>query len=254
MAGEDSGRTAYIRKYNIIVDNRPEDIWVTDDKIQAGMLKKEGKAVLIYLHEGNRDEDFSGFLYGVEEPENLDAEYLEHAYRRIRRLPCTVLETERCVVRETTVADVDDFFDIYSDPSITEYTEGLYPTKEEERRYAEEYIDKVYSFYEFGVWTVLEKASGKVIGRAGFSVRPEYDLPELGFVIGIPWQGQGYAYEVCRAILDYGFEELEFEAVQTLVEPENKKSLRLCERLGFLPKENVKMNQKEYILLKYHKN
>ena len=67
--------------------------------------------------------------------------------------------------------DVEDFYRIYADPSITRFMEGLYPDVEQEKEYVREYIEKVYTFFEFGVWTVVEKESGSVIGRAGFSYR-----------------------------------------------------------------------------------
>ena len=55
----------------------------------------------------------------------------------------------------------------------------------------------------------------------------------LFIVIGVPWQRQGLAYEVCRAILQYAKEELGFEAVQLQVEAENTASIRLAEKLNF---------------------
>ena len=62
---------------------------------------------------------------------------------------------------------------------------------------------------------------------------------ELGFVIGVPWQRQGYATEVCKALLEYGKEELGFEQVQMLVVPENEVSLRLAGNLGFHRQDQV---------------
>ena len=73
----------------------------------------------------------------------------------------------------------------------------------------------------------------QVIGRAGFSNREGHEDPELGFVIGVPWQKKGLATEVCTALLQYGKEELGFDRVQMLVMPENRVSLRLAEKLGF---------------------
>ena len=153
--------------------------------------------------------------------------------RRLAGLPWKIIETDRCLIRETTVEDVDAFWEIYREPSITRYTDHLYPEIEQEKNYVREYIEKVYTYYEYGVWTIVEKSSGLVIGRAGFSARPGYEDPELGFVIGVPWQGKGYAYEVCSAILDYGWEQLGFEEVQALVDPGNQTSLSLCKKLGF---------------------
>ena len=179
-------------------------LYVTDDAAAGEELRSRGEAVIIYLHPENRDQDFSGFLFAVEDPEELEPEYVERAYRRLKGMPWNILETDRCLVRETMPEDVEAFYRIYSNPAITEYMEDLYPDREQEKRYIREYIEKVYTFFGFGVWTVVEKGTGEVIGRAGFSYREGFEDPELGFIIGVPWQRQGYAWEVCRAVLEIG--------------------------------------------------
>lgn len=208
-------------------------LYITDESEIYASLRKKGCYVLPYLHEDSRSEDFPGALYAVENFEEIDDEALDMAYRRLAGLPWEILRTDRCIVRETTVEDVDSFYRIYAEHSITEYMEPLFEDRDEEVAYTKNYIEKVYGFYGYGMWTVLEKEEGQVIGRAGISWREGYDLPELGFVIGVPWQRQGYAFEVCEAILRHVEEELCMERVQALVEPENEKSLRLCEKLGF---------------------
>lgn len=227
--------------------HKQETLYITDCGRTALKLKEQGLPVLGFLHEDA--ERFSGIDYVMESPDGVDADYLDRVYRRYLDIPWDILETERCILRETTVADVDSFFQIYSHPDITKYTEKLNSTKELETAYIREYIDKVYRYFEFGVWTVLWKETGEVIGRAGFSVREGYDLPELGYVIGVPWQGKGIAYEICCAILQYGREEYEFDRVQTLVMPENAASLALCRKLGFVEKMRVSEKSQEYILL-----
>ena len=186
------------------VDNAGSDdatLWITDSSVMGRKLLAEGKAVLIWLHEGNRSQDFSAFRYACDNPADLDMDYLEGVYRRFKGLPWEILTTEHCVVRETTVEDVEDFYRIYSDPSITQYMESLYEDPEEERAYARDYIDKVYSFYGFGIWTVLAKKDGdlseepaaRIIGRAGLCYREGYEDPEIGFVIASDQQGKGLA-------------------------------------------------------------
>lgn len=224
-------------------------LYITDDSATAERLQNAGEAVLVHLHPGNSNQDFSQFLFAVEQPEELDAEYVEKVYRRLKGLPWDILETERCLIRETTVDDVDAFYEIYSNPAITEHMEDLYPEVEQEKQYVRDYIEKVYTFFEFGVWTVVEKETGAVIGRAGISYREGFDEPELGFVIGVPWQRKGYAREVCEAILQYGTEVLCFEVIQALVEPQNEASLSLCDKLGMKPVESVSIKDKEYTRL-----
>lgn len=232
-----------------IAEDAETALYVTDDLDEAKALKDDGKAVLIYLHDGNSEQDFSEFLYAVEDPEELEPEYVNKVYRRLIGMPWDILKTDRCLVRETTPEDVEDFYHIYSDPAITRYMENLYPEIEQEKQYIREYIEKVYTFFEFGVWTVVERENGSVIGRAGFAFREGYEEPELGFIIGVPWQRQGYAEEVCRAVMKYGWEILGFRQVQAMVEPENIASLRLCGKLGFMEKEKVTEKGKVYVRL-----
>lgn len=212
----------------------PEEIlYITDQEETYAALRKEGRYVLPYYHKGNRSAAFPGAIYAVECLEEVEEASLEMAYRRLAGLPWEILQTERCMIRETTLEDVDSFYRLYEEPSITEYMEPLFEDRDEEIAYIKDYIERVYAFYGYGMWTVMEKKSREVIGRAGISWREGYDLPELGFVIGVPWQRQGYAFEVCMAILAYAKTELLMEQVQALVQPENKNSLRLCEKLGF---------------------
>lgn len=217
-----------------------EDIlYVTDEREVYASLQRQGCYVLPYLHEGVKSEDFPNAVWLVEDLEEMDAESLEMVYRRLAGLPWNILETKRCRVREMTVEDVDDFYRIYAEPSITEYMEDLFEDRDEEIAYTKDYIEKVYAFYNYGMWAILEKESGAVIGRAGITWREGYDVPELGFVIGAPWQRRGYAFEVCEAILLYAKEELLMEQVQALVRMGNEKSLRLCEKLGFTQDKEV---------------
>ncbi len=236
----------YLKKIEFMIEGARAVLYVTDDARTAEELRQNGEAVIIYLHPENSGQDFSGFLFAVEDPENLEREYIDRVYRRLKGMPWNILETARCVIRETVPEDVEAFYRIYNDPAITKYMEGLYPDVEEEKQYIREYIDKIYTFYGFGVWTIIERESGAIIGRAGISYREGYEDPELGFIIGVPWQRKGYAYEVCRAILAYGWVALEFEQVQALVEPDNIPSIKLCERLGFREKEKVVLQGKEY--------
>ncbi len=226
-------------------------LYITDDAIVLGEMLSQKLPVAVYLHEGNRGRDISGAKYAFEEPEDLETIYFERVYRRYLGLPWDILETDRCYLRETQVEDVDAFYDIYKEPEMTRYTEALYESKISERAYVREYIEKVYNYFEFGIWTVILKETGEIIGRAGLNVREGYDMPELGYVIGRPWQQKGIATEICQAILKYAREEYGFEKVMTIIQKENQVSFRLAEKLGFRFKENIWLDNKEYMLLMF---
>ena len=185
---------------------------------------------------------FQGISYAVTDIEDLDENYLERIWQRYRGIPWRICETVRCLVRESVLEDVDSFYQIYRDKEITEYMEDLYKDREKERQYIRDYIEKVYAFYGFGMWTVCLKETGEVIGRAGLSMREGFEEPELGYVSGKTWQRQGIAEEVCREILNYAGSELGLEQIRALMHPENAASERLCHRLGFCYEREIEVD------------
>lgn len=72
---------------------------------------------------------------------------------------------------------------------------------------------------------------GRVIGKAGF-----YRFPDLGYLFDPAVWGQGFAREAVGAVIARGFAVHHLARVQADVDPRNKASLRLLERLGFTEK------------------
>lgn len=222
-------------------------LYVTDHGGVARKLIEEEKAALGYQHAGNVAEGFAGIKYILESPKGTPAEYFERVFRRYAGLPWSILETERCYVRESCEEDVEAFYEIYKAPELIRYTEGLFEHAISERAYIREYIEKVYAYFEFGVWTVILKKSGEIIGRAGISIREGFEVPELGYVFGVPWQGKGLAKEVCEGILKYAKEELEITSLQVLIQEGNEASIKLAEKLGFEKREELVIEEKLHI-------
>lgn len=206
---------------------------VTDRGDLAEAALHHGFAVIGYLHEKNRDISFQGVRYLIEDISGLDARFCELAFCRAHDIPVTILETERCLIREICLEDITRLYEIYADPAITSYMEALYADEAEERSYIQSYIENVYGFYNYGMWVVIRKADGRLIGRAG--IEPKEDTAELGYVIAHEYQNQGYATEVCRAILTYAADCLSLPEVCAHVHKENAASLRICEKLKFQP-------------------
>lgn len=210
-----------------------EDVlYLTDDLKLLHELLQTGKKAAAVLTEKNRTEDFSGIPYALEQIEELEIEDYERIYRRLAGLCWEILETSRCRLREMTQEDLEALYEIYAGEGITQYMEGLYENPEKEREYIRDYIKYVYAFYEYGMWIVEEKETGRIIGRAG--IEPMEGKNELGYVIGRPWQRQGYAYEVCQAVLEYMQQRVKgCEEISSRVHIENAASIALLEKLGF---------------------
>lgn len=176
--------------------------------------------------------------------EEIDLEFLIHVYERHHGLPWTILTTKRCVVREFSMDYLDDLFELYAGKGMTDYVEPLYPY-EEEKKYQEAYIRNMYGFYGYGMWIVCDKNTGELIGRAGLEHREELDGEmELGYAIGVPYQRQGYATEVCEAILKYAHKELEQKTLCCLIEEGNRVSEHLAQKLGFALDDSIQIGGK----------
>jgi len=218
---------------------------ISDSKDILEKLKEKGGYTIAFYHEG-----VTGLMgctqFAIEGIEGLDPDYLEKVYQRYCGIPWYITETERCTVREMGPDDLDDLYELYADARVTQYTEALFADREAERHYIEDYIENIYKYFGFGTWLIHRKEDGVLIGRAGFNYRPGYNEAELGFVIGVPFWRNGYAYEVCSHLLHLGKTVFEFDKIQALADKENTASVSLLEKLGFCYAEDVTVDEKEY--------
>ncbi|MDO4333263.1 MAG: GNAT family N-acetyltransferase [Eubacteriales bacterium] len=257
----------FIKKWELKQDGA--QVWLTDSAQKAEALAKDG-ACVVYLitpenkndfcggvewcaetpQDKNADEDRDGSaavlpegapgwkaqLAAAEEtglPDWLPEEFLRRVWRRSRNLPWHICETPRLVLREMTEADLDFLYEMQRDEEAARFLGGLSHDWETERQKLAAYRHNVYGFYGFGIWLVVEKESGRPVGMAGLQMRDGFETPELGFAIASPYRRKGYAQEACRAVLQYAKEELELDRVRAVVDQDNFKSRRLCEKLGF---------------------
>ena len=116
-----------------------------------------------------------------------------------------------------------------------------------------DYIRYRYPFYEYGMWTVLDKGTGQVIGRAGIEERQigGKAYTELGYVMHCSYRRKGIGFEICQAILDYAKFALYMEEIHAFIHLDNEASEKLLEKLGFQLYREVKY--KEMSLKHYYK-
>ncbi len=150
------------------------------------------------------------------------------------RIP--TLTTERLVLRPLEPGDLDDLVAIHAEPSFWWYPlRGPMPPEQ-----TAQFIDRVRQRYEsdgFGVEAVVERESGRLIGWAGLAV-PHF-LPqilpavEVGWRLATAFRGRGLATEAGAAAVDFGFGPGGLTRIVSIYEPENERSGRVMERLGF---------------------
>jgi RimJ/RimL family protein N-acetyltransferase len=89
-----------------------------------------------------------------------------------------------------------------------------------------------WSLRGVGMWALEERASGMLVGRAGFLWPPEWPGCELGWLLGREHWGRGYALEAAAAARDHGRARLGVTDLISLIRPDNTRSIRLAGRLG----------------------
>ncbi len=149
--------------------------------------------------------------------------------------PDIYLETERLILRRLTLEDVDELYDLDSDPEVMRYLTGGVPhTREFIRDRALPHYLSFYARYpSFGFWASIEKASEAFMGW--FHFRPYKPAPEeieLGYRLKARFWNQGYATEGSRALIDVGFRELNVSRVVATTMRVNARSRRVMEKLG----------------------
>lgn len=141
------------------------------------------------------------------------------------------LLTERLEIRAFEPSDLEALHAVYGDPQVTRFMPS-YPTIEHTRRALDVHVREARAGNP-AFWAVIERISGDLIGDAGLGLiegtGPEL---ELGYTLGKPWWGRGYATEAALAVRDHALGELGLTEVLALVRPGNAASIHVLEKVG----------------------
>ena len=143
-----------------------------------------------------------------------------------------LLETERLTFRTLTLDDVDDLLKVLSDPEAMKF----YP-KPFDRQMTQAWIERNiqrYAQHGFGLWALILKESGKLIGDCGLVVQEVDGVEEveIGYHIRRDLWGRGLATQAAQACRDYGFSQLGFDKLISLINPANIASRLVAEKNG----------------------
>ncbi len=143
-----------------------------------------------------------------------------------------ILETQRLILREFVADDIDDLARIISDAETMKY----YPDPFD-RHGVEEWIARNrrrYTAHGHGLWAMILKSSGELIGDCGITVQPVDGVQEkeIGYHLRRDCWKQGFAIEAARACRDYGFSTFPVKKLISLIRPDNLPSRRVAERNG----------------------
>lgn len=140
------------------------------------------------------------------------------------------LETPRLLLRPPCAADFPAWAAFMADPEATRFLGGPQPLAGAWRSLAIMTGSWVISGY--GNFSVIEKASGRWIGRCGPWQPEGWPGPEIGWAFDRSAWGQGYAIEASLRCLTYAFETLDWDRVVHPIDPANAASIAVAKRIG----------------------
>lgn len=149
--------------------------------------------------------------------------------------PFPILETNRLILRQVTTEDANSLLMYLSNKDVTMHM-GVAPFKS-----IDDALDEI-SWYQSilekktGIrWGITLKGQAEVIGSCGFlNLASQHHRSEIGIELSKEYWGKGIASEAFEAVIKYGFEQMDLQRIEALIEPPNIPSQKLTEKQGFI--------------------
>lgn len=149
------------------------------------------------------------------------------------------MQTKRLWLRKLTLEDFNDVAKMLKDERVMYAYNGAFSDKE-----TMAWIERQISRYEkdgFGLWAVVHKGSGSVIGQCGITMQPYRDrqVAEVGYLLSCRHWHSGYATEAAIACKEFGFGELGLDSLYSIIRDSNLASQRVAIRNGMNPIDRI---------------
>lgn len=145
-----------------------------------------------------------------------------------------IFETIRLYINSPSLKNIENLVALFSDPEVMRYVGHGVRNRQETRKKIEMMI-KQHEKYGFICGDVYEKASNQFVGRAGLVYldgnENQPDI-ELSYTLHKKFWGRGYATELVKALIAWGFDNLPIEKLVAVAQPDNKGSRHVMEKVG----------------------
>lgn len=147
------------------------------------------------------------------------------------------LTTDRLILAPISLDHWDAYAAAWADPAMTEFIGGKPRTRTESwGKFLA--AAALWQFMGYGYWSFLDRASGKFLGNGGLAwfdrgVAGLEGVPEAGWAFIPDAWGRGLATEAMAAVLDWGDTALKAQETRCIIDPGNRASRRVADKLGF---------------------
>jgi ribosomal-protein-alanine N-acetyltransferase len=149
----------------------------------------------------------------------------------------TVLQTERLTLRPLVAADAELYAGMRYHPAVAKWLSPADRDPVDAARAAIERFELAWQERRYAPWGLFR--DGRLIGHGGLNWVPEFGETEVLWALHPDAWRQGYATEMARAALDYGFKDLGLELIFAITKPDNRASQAVMTRLGLSYRKNV---------------
>ncbi|HEV2705439.1 MAG TPA: GNAT family N-acetyltransferase [Pyrinomonadaceae bacterium] len=141
------------------------------------------------------------------------------------------LETERLIFRPYTKEDRERLVALTTDAEVMRFVGDGVLSREAAESQFERVFTHVYEPRAFDLWAVWTK-EGAYVGHAEIKPRKGAQDFEIIYLLDRAHWGRGYATEIARRLIRYGFDELGLARVTATIDAANSPSIRIVEKLG----------------------
>ncbi|QSB25744.1 GNAT family N-acetyltransferase [Flavobacterium sp. CLA17] len=155
--------------------------------------------------------------------------------------PFPTIETERLLLKRITDADLNEIFELRSNPETMKYIpRPLVKTTEDALEHIAMIEEKIVT--NVGInWGITLKDNPKLLGIIGYyRMQPENYRAEIGYMLLPEFHGKGIIPEAVHRLIRYGFDDLKLHSIEAVIDPENFASEKVLQKCGFVKEAHLK--------------
>ncbi|MDR7211506.1 GNAT family N-acetyltransferase [Flavobacterium piscis] len=155
--------------------------------------------------------------------------------------PFPVIESERLILRQITNDDINEIFELRSNPETMKYIpRPLVKTPEDALEHIALIEEKIV-LNEGINWGITLKDNSKLLGIIGFyRIQPENYRAEIGYILLPEFHGKGVIPEAVCRLIRYGFDDLKLHSIEAIIDPGNLASEKVLQKCGFIKEAHLK--------------
>lgn len=145
-----------------------------------------------------------------------------------------ILETERLYLREMNQSDYEALSKMLQDEDVMYAYNGAF-SDDETQEWLNRQISR-YHEYGIGLWAVILKETGEMIGQCGLTIQnwKNREVLEIGYLFQKAYWHKGYATEAAKACKEYAFTKMNADEVFSIIRDINTASQKVALRNGMM--------------------